>query len=57
MGNVEEAFAIIKECTERLIKLKINLLDYSVLSNKYPCILEKKKQYSVKTVAFLLNSF
>jgi inorganic pyrophosphatase len=37
-GDVNEAYEIIKNCTV-LIKLKISLLDYSVLSNKYLCIL------------------
>jgi hypothetical protein len=38
-GDVNEAYEIIKNVQNVLIKLKINLLDYSVLSNKYPCIL------------------
>jgi inorganic pyrophosphatase len=38
-GDVNEAYEIIKIVQNVLIKLKISLLDYSVLSNKYLCIL------------------
>jgi hypothetical protein len=34
-GDVNEAYEIIKIVQNVLIKLKISLLDYSVLSNKY----------------------
>jgi hypothetical protein len=39
--DVNEAYKIKKIVQNVLIKLKISLLDYSVLSNKYLCIYNK----------------
>jgi hypothetical protein len=54
-GDVKKRTKSLKIVQNVLIKLKINLLDYSVLSNKYLDFI--KKQHSVKTVAFFVKLF